>query len=75
MIVKKGTKNMNKPSTIIYEEFKQNLAALINQSGLPAFVIEPVLRDYLNDIKMLAQRQYQADVAEYTKSLEEENKE
>ena len=65
---------MNKPSTIIYEEFKQNLAALINNSGLPAFVVEPVLKDFLNEIRIMAQRQYQADVAEYKKVMAEENK-
>lgn len=63
---------MNKPSTIIYEEFKQNLANLINDSGLPAFIIEPVLRDYLNEVRLMAQRQYQADKAAYEKYLTEE---
>lgn len=63
---------MNKPSTIIYEEFKQDLANLINDSGLPAFIIEPVLRDYLNEVRLMAQRQYQADKAAYEKSLTEE---
>lgn len=63
---------MNKPSTIIYEEFKQDLANLINNSGLPAFIIEPVLRDYLNEVRLMAQRQYQADKAAYEKSLTEE---
>ena len=65
---------MNKPSTIIYEEFKQNLANLINTSGLPAFIIEPVLRDYLSEVKAMAQRQYQMDKAEYDKALLEANK-
>ena len=66
---------MNKPSTIIYEEFKQNLAALINNSGLPAFVIEPVLRDFLNETRTIAQRQYQADVTEYENAMAEAKKE
>ena len=66
---------MNKPSTIIYEEFKQNLANLINASGLPAFIIEPVLKDYLAEVKALAQRQYQIDKAEYEKILMEQIKE
>lgn len=65
---------MNKPSTIIYEEFKQNLAALINNSGLPAFVIEPVLKDFLTETRIMVQRQYQADVVEYEKSLKDDNK-
>lgn len=63
---------MNKPSTIIYEEFKQNLANLINDSGLPAFIIEPVLRDYLNEVRIMSQRQYQLDMTEYEKSLTKE---
>lgn len=65
---------MNKPSTIIYEEFKRDLANLINNCGLPAFVIEPVLRDYTNEIKSLAQRQYQLDKAEYDESLKNADK-
>lgn len=64
---------MNKPSTIVYEEFKQNLANLINTSGLPAFIIESVLRDYLSEVKAMAQRQYQMDKAEYEKALQEVN--
>lgn len=66
---------MNKPSTIIYEEFKQNLANLINNSGLPAFIIEPVLQNYLNETRMIMQRQYQFDMAEYEKSLKNNNTE
>lgn len=56
---------MNKPSTIIYEEFRQELANTVNKSGLPAFVIELVLRDYLDEIIAIRQKQYQADMAEY----------
>lgn len=66
---------MNKPSTIIYEEFKQNLASLINNCGLPAFVIEPILKDYSNEVKVLAQKQYQLDLAEYKDSLEKQKEE
>jgi hypothetical protein len=62
---------MNKPSTVIYEEFKQDLANLINKSGLPAFVIEPVLQNYLNETRTVAQRQYQADKTAYENSLSE----
>ncbi len=63
---------MIKPSTIVYEEFKQDLTKLINNSGLPAFIVEFVLQDYLKEVKTVAQRQYQLDKAEYEKSLAEE---
>lgn len=68
---------MNKPITIIYEEFKKNLTDTINNSGLPPFVIEPVLSDYLNEIRMLIKKQYEMDknaYEEYLKSTEFDNK-
>lgn len=56
---------INKPFTVAYEDFKSDLADLINNSGLPALVIEYVLRDYANETKIAAARQYQLDKAKY----------
>ena len=66
-------KFMNKPITIIYEEFKQELANLINNSGLPPFMIESILQSYLYETKMVVNRQYQLDKVKYENSLIEEN--
>lgn len=63
---------MEKPISVIYEEFKQDLASLINNSGLPAFVVEPVLQDYLSEIKAIKERQYQVEKAQYEESLKKE---
>ena len=63
---------MNKPVTLVYEEFKQDLANLINKSGLPPMMIEPVLQNYLNEIRVMMQSQYQRDKAEYEESLKAE---
>ena len=60
---------MEKPISVIYEEFKEELANLINGSGLPAFMVEPVLQDYLSEIKMIKERQYQIEKARYEESL------
>lgn len=65
---------MNKPLTIVYEEFKQDLLNLINNSGLPAILIEPVLQNYLSEVQVVAQRQYQLDNVEYEKYLLEKSK-
>ena len=56
---------MDKPITIIYEGFRQDLANLINNSGLPAFVIESVLQNYLLETRSAAERQYQSDKIKY----------
>lgn len=60
---------MNKPITVVYEEFKQELVKLINNSGLPAFVIESILHTYLNETKLAAKKQYELDKAQYEKTL------
>ena len=64
---------MNKPITVICEEFKQSLANLINDSGLPAFVIESILQNYLNEARIAMNRQYQIDKDKYEKTLKENN--
>jgi hypothetical protein len=64
---------MNKPFTLVYEDFKQELANAINNCGLPALVIESILRDYLNEIRAVAQSQYHSDKAKYEAYLKEEN--
>lgn len=65
---------MNKPITIAYEEFKQQLADLINNSGLPIFMIEPILQNYLSEIRTLIKRQYEMDKSSYEASLVEDSK-
>lgn len=60
---------MNKPFSIVYEEFKQGLANLINNCGLPFSVIESVLQNYLNEISNIARNQYRADKSQYEESL------
>ncbi len=59
---------MNKPISITYEEFKQELADVINNSTLPAFVIENVLQNYLAETRMAARKQYEKDKLAYQES-------
>lgn len=64
---------MNKPITLKYEEFKQNLANIINNSGLPPFMVESILQSYLYETKMVVNKQYQLDNEQYEKYLSENN--
>lgn len=59
---------MNKPISITYEEFKQELADVINNSTLPAFIIENVLQNYLAETRMAARKQYEKDKLTYQES-------
>lgn len=60
---------MNKPFSIIYEEFRQELMNLINNSKLPPFIIESVLQNYLNEVHSFAKNQYNLDKKRYEESL------
>lgn len=60
---------MNKPITVIREETKKNLADVINNSGLPAFIIEPILMEFLNETRIAAKRQYELEKAQYEQAL------
>lgn len=64
---------MNKPITVLYEDLKQELANLINNSGLPAFMIESILQSYLYETRIVVQKQYQLDKAQYEEYLVKEN--
>lgn len=62
---------MNKPISIIYEEFKQELANLINNSGLSPFMIATILQNYLYEVNEIAKNQYHSDKTQYEKSFSE----
>lgn len=64
---------INKPISIIRNEFITGLTNLINESGLPAFIIEPILKDVYNNVYMIAQKQYEEDCAKYNEELEKQN--
>lgn len=64
---------MNKPFSMVFKEFEQNMANLINNSGLSPFIVELVLKNYLNEINNVTKNQYQIDKNEYEKSLLEAN--
>lgn len=64
---------MNKPITVVREETKKNLADVINNSGLPAFVIEPILMEFLNETRIAAKRQYELEKVQYEQALIQES--
>lgn len=58
-----------KPMSVARAEFINSLTDLINNSMLPPFIIEPILKDMYNDIHMVTQRQYEGDVVRYNEEL------
>ena len=64
---------MDKSITIIHEEFKENFANLINNCGLPFCLIEPILENYLNEVKIIVKKQYEFDKRQYEEYVKNSN--
>lgn len=65
---------MDKPITLIVEETKTKLADIINTSGLPPFVIEPILSTFLQEARIAVKRQYEIDKKQYEQAVTEGQK-
>lgn len=60
---------VNKPVILLREEFIVNLSNLINKSGLPLFVIEPIMQEALGSINVELKRQYEYEKMQYEQAL------
>lgn len=63
--------NINKPITITRQEFIDNLIQLCNNSGLPFFVIEDVLKNIIQEIHIASQKQLEVDKQKYDKEIKD----
>ena len=63
----------NKPITLLREDFMNGIAVLVNQSGLPLFVVEDCLRQLLNGVSELARQQLEHDRQEYQMMMTSQN--
>lgn len=63
---------MEKPISLKLKEFKNAAVSLVNNSGLPLFIVEPILKDVYNAVQVKVEQEYQLDKAKYEQSLNEE---
>lgn len=61
---------MIKPITVARQEFSEALVQLVNNSGLPAFVMRQSLAQMDNALSQLEQAQLEKDKAEWDASQE-----
>ena len=59
----------NKPLTLIREDFMSSVVRLINESGLPLFIVEDSLRQLINGVSELARQQLETDRQAYQQSM------
>lgn len=65
--------HIQKPITLVRAEFVSNMTNLINNSGLPSFIIEPILKDMLYDVRIMSQKQLELDTKKYQEMIESSN--
>lgn len=56
---------MNKPTTVLRQEFIETQINMINNSGLPAFVLVDIMEEVLVALRNNAAEQYKKDKAEW----------
>lgn len=62
-----------KPMSVARNEFIDGLADLINNSMLPPFVIEDVLKDTFNKISAISKQQLEQDMKKYHDAIKKSN--
>ena len=60
---------INKPVMLLREDFIMNLSDLINESGLPLFVVEPILGEVLSNVNIELKKQYEYEKMQYEQAL------
>lgn len=63
---------MEKPISLKLKDFKNDAVNLINTSGLPLFIVEPILREVLVAVQTKVEQEYQQDKINYEQSLKEQ---
>lgn len=58
---------VEKPLILKRKEFIDSMVGLINNSELPAFIIEPVLRDLLSETQVVMKQEYEKSLEYYNK--------
>lgn len=68
---KDKVKEIQKPITVRREELKRNLIQMINDSGLYAFMVQPILVELMEQAQVAMKAEYQTELNEYNKMIAE----
>lgn len=66
---------MEKPFSVKVKDLKDDMVSLVNNAGLPLFMVEPIVRDILVAVQTKVEQQYLQDKAAYEQSLVDANNE
>lgn len=60
-----NNQNKTKPLILLKKECEDNLVQVVNSSGLPAFILEPILMNLLQNIQRLSRIEYEESLKNY----------
>lgn len=63
---------MNKPMSVKINNFCDGLAALLNEAELPFYVLEPYMKNALEEVHTAAEKQRKIELEAYMKEKESE---
>lgn len=64
---------IKKPLSVVRQEFIDNITNLVVDSGLPAFAIEDVLKDILQQVHVASVKQYEEEKLKYEAQIKEQD--
>lgn len=67
-------KTIQKPIMVQIQEFKNGISTLIQDSKLPIFIIEPIIKEFAQEANLALQQYSNAQIKEYNKQLLESQK-
>jgi hypothetical protein len=60
---------MDKPIEVMITEFKENLISVINASGLPHYIVAPIINDYARQYNVASENETRRQIKEYNASV------
>lgn len=64
---------INKPMSVMRDELIGGIVGAINNSGLPLYFVEPILKDLLSEVSAMAQKQIASEKAHYENAIMEQS--
>lgn len=55
----------NKPMSIVISELKEGIVTIVNNSGLPLYITEMILKDIVNDVSEVSRQVREKEYQDY----------
>ena len=64
---------IQKPTVVLIEEIRKKIGDVINESGLPAFLVSPVMRDLYEEVRNASRMEYETQKRQYEEMLAQQD--